>query len=1197
MDWSLCIICQKVEEETLSCPLNRQNHDAQSVYQTFLKNVEEFKKIGALPVAVDYGSEGTPENFVSNKASWHRSCHQKFNKSKLERQITKKRKNEKSSEEPEVRRSKRDLSFDIKTVCIFCEDATSHKLHAFTTFSAEQSLREMATMMQDTKLLAKMSGGDLVALEAKYHLTCLTKYRNSYRSYNRRSTQTTSEQDRVNARAFVELVSHIENAVEDGQHIFKLSDLHLLYQQRLGELGHNITVNRTRLKVKLLDYFGDLGIQEQTDGKNVALIFPSGMEEMLKTALVEQNYESEALLFAKVAKICRNEMFREGETVTFDGHFPKQCQDILPSTRLLVSMILYGTSLKSDIHDTQSSKTISQLLLHNSRKRKRTESSYSRHSLDHEAALPTYIGLNVHTLTRSKTMVDQLARLGISISYSRVLQLEDQLAASMCQQFHAEGIVCPSNLRKGLFCVGALDNIDYNPSSTTSQGSFHGSGISVIQFPSKSNPGTLRPSNPAPPVSRTDRASLPESFTIVDAVQLKPSSTNIPESNIVHVPVEGKLTKAKKSEEEWIEHATSFLGKSEVGKEDAVTWAAYHASKQLPDTENQPARTALLPLFHEKADSPAMIKHAMNILKSITQYLNPGQIPVLACDCPIFANSKYIQWKWPANYGEDKIIIMFGGLHLEKAMWTALGDLLSHSGWTNALTDSGISSAGTSDSFLKSSHITRSRHAHQLTALALSKLQIEAYNQNQKQDGESFHTWREDMIRKSPTFQFWDLVLQTEIEILIFIRAHRTKDFDLYVESLKDLMFLFFALDHYNYSRWVSVHVRDMESLSPEFRDDFQKYWVVNKTCHRFSAIPIDQVHEQENAKVKGKGGVIGLTENPDAFQRWMIAGPEQARLLAEFEEDYLPDEDPEINYKHHEEGFAVQKAFVKQTDSLIQVIREYGNPFQDDCPELLVLNTRDCADESVIHTVRHIREIGCEQYSTFQQEVFVNREKAIHDSIKKNSLPLFKTVTKPRGKDKKKMTALRNDVNLFGRLYIANQQRYGDLSVFFSHENQLFPPSLSDDGKLRTPTSKSELLKCLDTDEQPECPQRFDCKIFDGAALVHSLPLSSATTFADYGDMVFKPYIKQELQKVNRVDLVWDRYYQSSLKKTTREKRGIGIRRKVTPTTKVPTKWKDFLSDSHNKEELFAYLTQSLSSDNIPTDKELYITSGKSMV
>ena len=52
--------------------------------------------------------------------------------------------------------------------------------------------------------------------------------------------------------------------------------------------------------------------------------------------------------------------------------------------------------------------------------------------------------------------------------------------------------------------------------------------------------------------------------------------------------------------------------------------------------------------------------------------------------------------------------------------------------------------------------------------------------------------------------------------------------------------------------------------------------------------MPIDQTHEQENAKVNCKGGAIGLTENADAFKRWMISGPEQARLLTSFEQEYL---------------------------------------------------------------------------------------------------------------------------------------------------------------------------------------------------------------------------------------------------------------------------------------------------------------------
>ena len=37
-------------------------------------------------------------------------------------------------------------------------------------------------------------------------------------------------------------------------------------------------------------------------------------------------------------------------------------------------------------------------------------------------------------------------------------------ATAVCKQFEDEGVVCPAKLRKDLFVVGALDNLDYNPS-------------------------------------------------------------------------------------------------------------------------------------------------------------------------------------------------------------------------------------------------------------------------------------------------------------------------------------------------------------------------------------------------------------------------------------------------------------------------------------------------------------------------------------------------------------------------------------------------------------------------------------------------------------------------------------------------------------------------------------------------------------
>ncbi len=32
----------------------------------------------------------------------------------------------------------------------------------------------------------------------------------------------------------------------------------------------------------------------------------------------------------------------------------------------------------------------------------------------------------------------------------------------------------------------------------------------------------------------------------------------------------------------------------------------------------------------------------------------------------------------------------------------------------------------------------------------------------------------------------------------------------------------------------------------------------------------LDQIHEQENAQVKGEGGIKGLTESQEALQQWI---------------------------------------------------------------------------------------------------------------------------------------------------------------------------------------------------------------------------------------------------------------------------------------------------------------------------------------
>ena len=192
------------------------------------------------------------------------------------------------------------------------------------------------------------------------------------------------------------------------------------------------------------------------------------------------------------------------------------------------------------------------------------------------------------------------------------------------------------------------------------------------------------------------------------------------------------------------------------------------------------------------------------------------------------------------------------------------------------------------------------------------------------------------------------------------------------------------------------------------------------------SAIPLDQAHEQNNAYVKGDGGAIGLTDNATALRRWMVAGPEVARVIVEFEDFNMHPRNHE-EPRHHEETPSVQNTFARDVRSLVAVIEELGNPFEEDSQDLLVLDTKEMADSAVIATVRNAKQIGQDQFEAFSKECIEDRTRSIEEAIHRNKLPLFATKRGPNmPKGNQQVKSLKNDVALFARLYIGCQTRDG---------------------------------------------------------------------------------------------------------------------------------------------------------------------------
>ena len=74
-------------------------------------------------------------------------------------------------------------------MCFLCEKGAREDdgdLHQVSTFETDTNIRTIITELNDSRLLVRIVGGDLIAIRAKYHLKCLIELKNRYRSHIRK---------------------------------------------------------------------------------------------------------------------------------------------------------------------------------------------------------------------------------------------------------------------------------------------------------------------------------------------------------------------------------------------------------------------------------------------------------------------------------------------------------------------------------------------------------------------------------------------------------------------------------------------------------------------------------------------------------------------------------------------------------------------------------------------------------------------------------------------------------------------------------------------------------------------------------------------------------------------------------------------------------------------------------------------------
>ena len=174
--WDRCVLCQDIGGILI--------HPSSVGYETLANNLSEFDELNSLPLKIHLSrlndGSGLKETLEKHSAMWHKKCYGLCNAAMLER-ARKRQLNESQtcmSKSPVKEHLQSDTNHspfckvrENAQVCFFC-DESSGILHKVETIELDTRVRKIVSDLGDRQLLAKLSVGDLIAIDSVYHNNC-----------------------------------------------------------------------------------------------------------------------------------------------------------------------------------------------------------------------------------------------------------------------------------------------------------------------------------------------------------------------------------------------------------------------------------------------------------------------------------------------------------------------------------------------------------------------------------------------------------------------------------------------------------------------------------------------------------------------------------------------------------------------------------------------------------------------------------------------------------------------------------------------------------------------------------------------------------------------------------------------------------------------------------------------------------------
>lgn len=739
-DWNKCIICQVETKERLvnstskgTSTLQAAASKRQDIVYTRIER-EEANLSGVKYHKSCISSYTSKTNLSALSKSDETACEAKPTTSRVRRSL--------------------DTTTDWKK-CIVCQKVSKKvSLHKIETNARETSLRISAEQRSDDVMIRRITGEDLIALEAVYHNKCMASYvskhhisRQAKESLSKTEYESDDEDDYEECRsdekkaeyaeAFKCLVKHIQEDLLRGK-VFEMSSLLEIFMSYLQDKKTDKCIYTHHLQRKLKQHFGDgIVIHPQRGQGKSSLVMNADITVLdavkvagnFKKRLSDANSElggygdvscAEEETFQQKLNIIHHAVSilrQEISEIQVSDDYPLANDLSLDSSANFVPKLLYQTMLWLIDKDAYTSATPDHIPRDDAKRRALSLAECAIYA-NRKVCTPLHLGLatQMHHDYGKKGIIEILHALGFSVGYDELRRFTTTLAQEEMEKVQSGNFIPKGIIKRsegGALIHEGDDNIDINTETIDGKNTFHSMARVVFQDKSAANVAVsdrrklTKKRGKALHVSNDEAGGL-SSVLFYEKPKQRPEPPK--RNNPVAMIESCKKKESGLRDLSWVllrQVSRAILPIPEVGEglqhQSIPFWTGYNA--HLAEAADSKTTTAYRPMIDAPPADMSTVYTTMVQCKEMTKQLGQ-ECAVQTMDQQLYAVAQQVKWSRSDEF--DAHVLRLGGFHTLSCFTAAIGKLWGGGGLRDMLVDSGVYAACTADQMLSGKQFNRS---------------------------------------------------------------------------------------------------------------------------------------------------------------------------------------------------------------------------------------------------------------------------------------------------------------------------------------------------------------------------------------------------------------------------------------------------------------------------------------------------------